>query len=784
MISNKILEKLEFNKVLDYISVYSYTENGKSIVLNKSPYENLDDVVKYGAYVTEAKEILIKNDFPPLEYIPDLNTSIATSKIEDAVLNLQNIKDILTLAQVSRKLYQFLKSEEESRLLSHDFLEDLFVDKVFEHHISKIFDESGEVSDNASPKLKEIRVEIKSKGDQLRKVVNKLLRQLSESYLVQEDYMTQRDGRLVLPIKAEHKRHVRGFIHSESSTGQTVYIEPEETLELNNDILSLSFAEKREIDRILKQITKKIGEASEQLRFSLRAISEIDAVFSFGKYSLETIGSFPTFDSNRPFHLYKGRHPVLIKKIGLNNTVPLDLELKGANVIVITGPNAGGKTVVLKTTGLLMIMALSGIHIPAHPDSNFHFADKILVDIGDQQSIEDDLSTFSSHLSNINKILLQADSNTLVLLDEIGTGTDPAEGSALATAILLFLRDRNSKVLASTHHGNLKIIANDMEGFQNASMEFDSKELKPTYYFKQGTPGSSYAFEVATRIGFDKEFIDLAKEHLDTDKSKLENFLVKLEENSNNLEKKLRESEIENTRLKGLANLYKNKIDDLEEKKKKILVETKEKAQDYLKDVNKKVESAIKNIREQNAQKEVIKQEKQNIAKVIDDAKKLVKQEEKIEVSDKNLKIGDHAIIKGTQTYGIVEEINESKNKAVLIAGSIKLQVKLSQLQYAKKREAVEAGTGSFKQSYTPEVASVRIDIRGRKPEEVENEIIRFIDDSYAAGVSQIEIVHGKGTGVLKRFVHELLDKNSAVKNYYFANIEFGGEGITIVELK
>ncbi|OGU33937.1 MAG: DNA mismatch repair protein MutS [Ignavibacteria bacterium GWB2_35_6b] len=783
MISKQVLEKLEFNKVLEYISVYTYTVNGKDIIQNKRPYDNVDDVLKYGKYVSEAKEILIKNDLPPLSYIPDLNTQISTAKIEDAVLNLQNIKDILSLAETSRKLYQFLKLNEESETLSQDFLNNLFVDKVFEHHISKIFDESGEISDNASPKLKEIRVEIKNKADQLRKVVNRLLRQLSESYLVQEDYMTQRDGRLVLPIKSEHKRHVRGFIHSESSTGQTVYIEPEETLELNNDILSLSFAEKREIERILKQVTKKIGEVSDQLKISLRAISEIDAVFASAKYSIETIGSFPTFDIEKPFTLLDGRHPVLIKKIGLNKTVPLNLEIKDQNIILITGPNAGGKTVVLKTAGLLLVMALSGFHIPAHPDSNLHFADKVLVDIGDQQSIEDDLSTFSSHLSNIQNILRQADSKSLILLDEIGTGTDPAEGSALATAILIQLKNKKAKVLASTHHGNLKIIANDMECFQNASMEFDAKELKPTYYFKQGTPGSSYAFEVASRIGFDNEFINLAKEYLDTDKTKLEDFLVKLEENSNNLAKKLRDSEIENARLKGLTNLYKNKLEELEEKKKKILTETKEKAEDYLKDINKKVETAIKNIREQNAEKDVIKQEKKTIAKVVEDAKKLVAAEEKqITLSDKKLNVGDYAIINGTQTYGVVEEINEEKNKAVIVSGSIKLQVKLSQLQYAKKKDVVEAG--SYQNSFIPEIKSFRLDIRGKKPEEAENEIIRFIDDSYAAGVNQVEIVHGKGTGVLKKYVRELLDNNIAVNKYYYANIEFGGEGITIVELK
>lgn len=387
MISKSVLEKLEFSKILQFIARYAYTEAGKKEVLRLEPLQNLTMAVLEGSYVSEATEILIKNDFPPISYLPDLREDLSRSNIEGAVLTNKSILDILTLAETSRKLYQFLKSETEAGSITSGYLEMLFVDKVFEHHISRIIDENGDVRDNASPKLKEIRDEIRHKTDTLGKVINRILKDLSDSYLVRDDYVTQRDGRMVVPVKSEHKRHVKGFIHSESSSGQTVYIEPEETLELNNEILSLNFAEKREIERILKELTKKIGEVSYRLKESLQAVSNLDCIFARAKYSLEIIGSFPSLDNSQPFRLMDARHPLLLKKLGRSNTVPLNLEVSDRNVILITGPNAGGKTVVLKTTGILAIMALSGIPIPAGADSNFRFFDNILLDIGDQQSI-------------------------------------------------------------------------------------------------------------------------------------------------------------------------------------------------------------------------------------------------------------------------------------------------------------------------------------------------------------------------------------------------------------
>ncbi len=780
MINERTLEKLEFQKVLTYISKYCATESGKDLVVNIKPFDNLNLVKREGKFVDEAKDILIHNDFPPIGFIPNLYEIISKSRIPGSILTQKNILDILDLAETSRKLKSFILSREPDYSLKREFGELLFSDKNFENSIRKIFNEAGEIADNASVKLREIRNEMREKKSQLNKVVTHLLKQFSDDFLVREEYVTQREGRIVVPIKAEHKRHIKGFIHSESASGQTVYIEPEQTLELNNDILSLSFAEKREIERILRSLTARIAQESTELRQTLQTTSELDAIFAKAKYSIEVLGAFPSFDERRGIELMDARHPILIKKIGRNNTVSLNLEIKDQNVIVITGPNAGGKTVVLKTTGILYMMALSGIHIPASPDSNLIFLENILVDIGDQQSIEDDLSTFSSHLSNIKNILEIVNEKSLILLDEIGTGTDPAEGSALATAILISLNNSGAKVLATTHHGNLKVIANDLDRFQNASMEFNKETLTPTYHFKQGFPGSSYAFEVAERIGFGKEFINSAKENLDTDKTKMEEFLTELEFRSNDLRAKLNNSEIENTRLQGLTNLYREKISELEKQKKEIIKDAQKKAEVYLKDINKKVESAIKTIKESKADKTIVKEERKKIEEVKKTNEEIAVREKSEIIEKRDLKEGDYASIKNTSTSGTITKITKEKNKALLAVGSIKLQVKLSDLIPAKKTQ-IETKSG-YAESYIPEPQSYRLDIRGKKPEEIDFEVMRFVDEAYASNANSVEILHGKGTGALKRTVHEVLKNHEHVKKFEFAKIEFGGEGVTIVE--
>jgi len=778
MNSKSVFDKLEFVKVLNYISNYCITEAGKNKVLSISPFTSLPEIIKEGKLITEAKDILVKLANPPIDYLPDLENTLSQSAIEGALLEAKKILEILKLAVVSRNLFQFLKTNTEKNSPLNELSHNLFVDKAFESYIQRIINENGEIKDNASPKLHDMRKEISSRKEDLIRSVNKIVKQLKEDNLVREDYVTLRDGRIVLPIKAEHKRHIRGFIHSESSTGQTVYIEPEETLELNNDIISLTFAEKREIERILKEVTKRIGEVNIELRKTLNAVTEIDTIFARAKYSIEIIGCFPTIDNSNPICIQNSRHPILLKKFGREITVPLTVNVAEQNVILITGPNAGGKTVVLKTIGLLHLMINSGIHIPCSPDSNFHYFKDILVDIGDEQSLEDDLSTFSSHLSNINHILESASSNSLILLDEIGTGTDPAEGSALAAGILIHLEEKKSLVFATTHHGNLKIIAHDMPGFENAAMEFDHKNLKPTYKFKQGIPGSSYAFEIAKRIGLDEDLMTTAQYYLDSNKQNIENFLVALEAKSQELEDQLRKAEVENIKLNELSNYYKENIDKLNKDKKEIIKKAKTEAEDYLKDLNKRFEKIIKDLKESNANKEVIKSSKVIIKELKEKNESIFS--EALDVADENeiLTVGDYVQIKNTHTAGEIIEIN--KDKALLVSGGLKIQASLGDLSKSKKENKIQ---DNFVKLSVANPA-YRLDIRGEKPEEAEFEVIKFIDDAYVSGLTRVEILHGKGTGVLKKFVKEILKSHDKVKEFHFAPVDMGGDGITIAELK
>ncbi|MDX1702156.1 MAG: endonuclease MutS2, partial [Melioribacteraceae bacterium] len=559
------------------------------------------------------------------------------------------------------------------------------------------------------------------------------------AYLVQEEYVTQRDGRLVLPVKAEHKRHVKGFIHSESNTGQTVYIEPEETLELNNEILSLSFAEKREIERILKELTSLIGKNSIQLKTALNTISRIDVFFAKAKYSMEIIGSFPRFNTKKRIKLLEARHPILLKKLGREKTIPLSFEYTDNNITLITGPNAGGKTVVIKTIGLLTLLAESGIHIPAHPDSELFFFDNVMLDIGDEQSIEDDLSTFSSHLSNIKSILENSNASSLILIDEIGTGTDPSEGTALAAAFLIKLKQNGSVVVATTHHGNLKIIASELEGFQNASMEYDIQNLRPTYKFKQGSPGSSYAFEVAQKIGLKKDILDLAEEYLDSDKSKIEKFIIDLENKSLALNKKLKDMEIENSRLKGLTNLYETEIKKLNDQKKRILKETKDKADDFLRGINSEFEKTIKRIKETSAERSAIIEEKEKIDKIKESIKITYKEFEPETPKDTDFNINDYVQIKDSLTKGEIVEIDLQKGNVTIDTGNLRIKAKIKNLIHTSrpKKEVIHKKFASV-----TSLDSTTLDIRGKKPEEIEFEVVKFIDDAHLAGLKNVEIIH------------------------------------------
>lgn len=777
MTTNELHEKLEYDKVLEFIAENARSVLSRKLILNHTPFDNAKQAARFGELVSAAKRLLEEGYEPPYAFERDLTDEIIKSRIEGIALEpkvILSVADLLYTARVNKK---YLTITEGAEALNDEFGELLYSDNLLENSILKIIDKTGEIKDDASARLREIRRELNEKNIQLRRTAEKKLRELSSEKITQEDFLTLHDGRFVIPVKAEFKRQIRGFIHSESASGQTVYIEPEEILNLNNEIISLGFEEKREVRRLLTELTVRIAEISEELLRTQRVLAELDKIFAAAKYSLKYDCSFPQLDNKKPPEIIQARHPALLRKLGAKKTIPLDLKFEDYKVILITGPNAGGKTVVLKTVGLLNLLVKSGLHIPASPDSNFHFFDKIMIDIGDEQSIEENLSTFSSHLSNIKTILENADDSSLVLLDEIGTGTDPVEGAALAGSILLSLAEKGARTLATTHHGNLKVLANETEGFQNASLEFDLENIRPTFKLLQGEPGASYAFEVAERIGLPDEIISGAKKFIDEKANKTEDLLVELQKRADALGKKLRDAELENTRLSGLANLYEKKNRELAERKRKILEDAKMEASAILSEANKKIEKAIKEIRENKGSRETIKKVKNEI----EELKKKVSVE-KTQPERKKFSVGDFVRISSTNVEGTIESIDEKKSIAVINSGALRLSVKLNELEPAKKRG--ETRERFSKINYYSQLDNLRLDIRGKKPEEIEFEVVRFIDDAYATNNKEIEILHGKGTGALKQTVHKLLREHEFVKEFHFAKIELGGEGITVVKLK
>lgn len=775
-------DKLEFPKVLNYISKYCYTQKGKEIVINLQPLLTETEILLEGKYVTEAKELINQRGYPPINSLNDIQRDIQLSRVEGAVLSAKSVFNIFELAICSVNLKSFLSQNRDISPLLSEFATFLFEDKLFERYISSIFDPSGEVKDTASKSLQMIRREIRDRSEELRRYVSKIVKDLTEKEITRENYLTLRDGRLVVPVKVEYKRQLKGIIHSESSTGQTVYIEPEETLNLNNEIVSLNFAEKREIERILKEVTVRIRNSSDELLLAFETVTRLDSIFARANYSIEVIGSFPTFNHDEEISVYGGRHPLLIQKHGIKGTVPFNLRIKQGNSVIITGPNAGGKTVLIKSIGLLMLMAQSGIHIPAGPDTNLHIFDKILVDIGDSQSIDDDLSTFSSHLSNIKHILEIADESTLVLIDEIGTGTDPDSGAAISRSILLELREKGSLVFSTTHLSALKALASEFEGFNNASMSFDTDELKPTYLFRQGIPGSSYAFEILLRLGFEKSFIERSTGFVQDVNAGLEKILLEVEQREQELMKKLSHYEKENTRLTGLANLYEKKVRELDKEKNKILKEAKEKAVVFIEDSNKEIQKVIKDIRESQASKQTTSNAIGKISELKGKLSKIKPGETaSAEIDASPIEIGDIVKIKDSETSGEVIEITPDKKHVVISTGPLKISFNVDECVKVSKKDLRKEKRKSSQIEIKSDV-SYRLDIRGERPVDIENRVERFLIDAYLANLGRVEIIHGKGTGALKKAVHDIIKINPKVKNFHFASVDAGGEGITIVE--
>jgi DNA mismatch repair protein MutS2 len=756
------------------------------------------------AEIEELRIFLGANEHPSFSGIRDIRNLLHKIEIEGSTIYEDEGLPLLETFRGMRLLRDFFakRSRQAPTLWKTAVL--LFDDRMLEMALDSVFEANGTIKDSASPELRSIRREIITTSERLRVKLASLMKRYSDDALLQEELITQREGRFVVPVKAEHKRHVAGMIHSASQTGQTIYIEPAETIELNNELRSLEFDERREIDRILRNLTDRMREAVPKLFLSLNAASHLDAVYGKTRYAVKISAASPNIKSfpkpqDVQLSLKSARHPFLIEKLGLKNTVPFDIDMdRSKHTLVLTGPNAGGKTVLLKSIGIILLMAQCGLPIPALPDAIVPVMEHIGVDIGDSQSIADDLSTFSSHINSLKKIIEETNEYSLILLDEIGSGTAPEEGGALVEALLEYLTKQGCLTVATTHFGRLAAFAETVEGAFNGSMEFNEKDLQPTYRFRAGVPGSSHAFDIAERYKFPQRIISRARELVGAKTSRLDELISSLNAKEQELlEKRMQiDKELGKSRIERMD--YERKASELTLQRKKLLADASQEADKLLADANLYIERAVREAREA-AKVEAIqpKHEKTvNLAELRSKQKQELEaltarvEEHKVE-SQKvpvpvNLKLEVGAKVRLVTNPGQVGEIVKLKDKdAEVVFGSMTMKVNTDKLEVissgeARKDERAQARFGG----YYEETIEQRIDLRGLYGDEGVMKVEKYIADAAAKNLDHVEIIHGHGTGALGRRIQDSLRKNPFVKSFRYGEPAEGGSGVTIVVLK
>lgn len=774
-------EKLEFDKVAEKVRRQITSGLGERMLDTIKFYSDRGELEIELDKVNEAKELIHYDGGIDLAGLKDITGVLKKLKIDGHYVSPEEFLWILEFLRVSRKMKGYFrkksKDDGDKFKLLPKLAEPLFSDKILEHNIDITIDETGKVKDSASAELRKIRKEIVAKEEHLRKTLAKILKNYSEKEYSQEDIITQRDGRMVIPVKAENKRNVPGIIHSSSASGATVFIEPGETIDVNNDIAELIFRERREVEKILRELSKQVLSNINEFELNCDILAEVDFLNAKARYGSEVMGIKPFFNDTE-VNLEKGYHPILLINHKRNEIVPLSVKIgDGYNTLIVTGPNAGGKTVALKTVGLLQLMLQSGMLIPVHEKTSMRLFDKIFINIGDEQSIENDLSTFSSHLKSLKDIIDNADDKSLILVDEICSGTDPNLGSALSAAILKDFSERNAISIVTTHIGQLKNFAYNTPGIENASLEFDHKTLSPSFNFITGLPGQSFTFEIATKFDYPKDILKMANEMADSSETKLEELLKELAENKQSYNELKSKFDRENVRLTGLINLYQKKNEELEQETKEIIKKSKLEAKQILDEANKLIEKTIKEVRENKdfSPKDVKEEFRQK-------TEELTHMQEPVndEIISGDIKVGDAVRLKDTNSTGIVMEI--SGNNVQINANGLTLKTKLSDLEKVSKKEVKET------YAYVPrdiamEGIDTSIDLRGMYAHEVENQLEKFLSDAYAGGLKEVSIIHGKGSGKLRTEVTRLIKSNKMVKSSRFGGRNEGDSGVTIVEL-
>jgi len=786
--------KLEFNQIKELVAKKCISTLGQQYI-DKIKFNNRHDIIERMLLQVKDFKNLLETDLPfPNEHFHDVFPYFRKAKIEGMWLLEDELHKLKLTLQSFLQIAKYFRDRPEKYQTLHALLEGLMYNDLIIRRIERILDNEGVMKPNASPELAKISDKINEKEKEVRRRIQSIYDKGLKSNFIAEDLdITIRDGRLVLPVLAEFKRSIPGFVHDESNTGQTVYIEPTECFEMNNMIRELQIAYKRERERILLEITDQIRPEIPELEKNIQRMGLFDFIRAKALFAIDLGADLPAISKQQNLVLRTAYHPLL--KLNHQKSklsiVPLNINMNVENrIVVISGPNAGGKSVCLKTVGLLQFMFQCGFLVPASPDSEMCIFKDIMVDIGDEQSIENDLSTYSSHLLRMKYFTDFADGKTLFLIDEFGMGTDPQFGGPLAEAILNHINRKNSFGVVTTHFSNLKNFANNTKGLINASMLFDNDKMQPLYQLEMGKPGSSYAFEIATKTGLAQSIINYAKDRVGVKQKRVDDLLIEVEkEQKQVVELRQRYAEKE-AKANALLEKYSALKEEIEVNKKLLIKQAKQEALAIVSEANSKIEATIREIKQNQADTETQRKARTEIKDTIQELKDFAKQEKIKEEKQVpkpikgDIKIGSAVMVIGQQSVGEVLEIN--KTKAVVAFGNLhtsvdlkKLQVVAKSLEKELKKMSEGVNMNDKMKDFSPE-----LNIIGTRGDEAMRRLDLFIDDAYLLGVKQVRIVHGKGYGILRTLVRDSLNRNPLVSSVQNENIEFGGDGASIVMMK
>lgn len=781
-----ILNKLEYNEIIDVLEKHCKTYLGKNMCDSLKPSFSFELVDVLLNETKEADTLLHQKGSPPFYETDELEKYIKILK-SNQTLAIKGLLNIGMLLRIARELKEYFYDNNTSSFINLEkYFTLLYSNPSIEKSIfDKIIDEST-IADNASKKLSSLRRNRKNFEQEVKDKLNSYIHSSTYAKYIMEPIVTIRNNRYVIPVKEEYRSYIKGFVHDTSSSGSTLYIEPTSIFDLNNKINHIKIEEDLEIEKILHQLSASLYAYTTELDNDLNLIANIDLIFAKAHFGIEINGITPILNNEKFVDLHKARHPLIDK----DKVVPINIGLgKDYVSLLITGPNTGGKTVALKTLGLLLLMAYSGIPIPCSEGSNICVFTYIFADIGDEQSIQESLSTFSAHMKNIVEITKKANDNSLVLLDELGSGTDPVEGAALAISILSYLKDINSLVCCTTHYQELKEFALVTDGFENASFEFDIENLKPTYKLLVGIPGKSNAFAISKKLGLDEQILNVANAHLKEDKVSIEELLKNIYDNKLKVEKQVEETEKNLRQVEALRKSLEKKQDDVLEKRAKMLEDAKLEARDILLSAK---EEATEIIHELSASVDL--KQANNLRNKLNDKIRNINsvhysgQDNSFEAINKNdIKDGLNVYISSLGTNGIIlgNTVNKS-NEVQVQVGSMKMNVKLSDLRKLSSNITASKSTGKVttEKSSKTKVISPEINVIGQNVDEAIYVIDKYLDNCASANISPVRIVHGKGTGKLREGIHSFLKKHPHVKSFRIGTFGEGEMGVTVVEIK